>query len=69
MNVYDFDGTIFNSNCTVGFALWSMKRHPKLLVTYLPGLLKCAIGYKTGKIPNYKFLRKLHSFEWFFLNN
>lgn len=62
MNVYDFDGTIFSSNCTVGFALWCIKRHPKLCFTYCPGLLKCAIGYKTGKIPSYKFLRKLFCF-------
>ena len=39
MNVYDFDGTIFKSNCTVSFALWCMMRHPKLWFTYCPGIL------------------------------
>ena len=34
MNVYDFDGTIFYSDCSIGFALWCVKRHPKVMVTY-----------------------------------
>ena len=62
MNVYDFDGTIFPSNSTIGFALWCIKRRPKLLFTYCPGLLVSIIQYKTGKIPNYKMMRKLFGF-------
>ena len=30
MNVYDFDGTIFPGDCSIGFALWCANRHPKL---------------------------------------
>lgn len=62
MNVYDFDGTIFYSDCSIGFAIWSMKRHPKLWVTYLPGLLKCLVQHKMGKIPNYQLQRKMFSY-------
>ena len=62
MNVYDFDGTIFYSDCSIGFAIWCMKRHPKLLVTYLPGLLKKLVQYKRGKIPNYQLQRKMFSY-------
>ena len=62
MNVYDFDGTIFKSNSCVGFAIWCMARHPKLCFTFLPGMVKAAIQYKTGKIPEYKMLRKLFGF-------
>ena len=36
MNVYDFDGTIFPGDCSIGFAIWCMNRHPKLWFTYFP---------------------------------
>lgn len=62
MNVYDFDGTIFYSNSTVGFALWCMRRHPKLCVTYAPRVLWYFIRFKLGKVPNYRLQRELFSY-------
>ena len=62
MNVYDFDGTIFYSDCSIGFAFWCMNRHPKLWFTFFPGLLKTLIRYKKGKIPNYQLQRKMFSY-------
>ena len=62
MNVYDFDGTIFPSNCTIGFALWCMRRCPKLWFTYLPKMPGSLIKYKMGKLPSYKLLRRLFSY-------
>ena len=62
MNVYDFDGTIFYSDCSIGFALWCMKRHPKLWVTFFPSLVKNLILYKRGKIPNYLMQRRMFSY-------
>lgn len=62
MNVYDFDGTIFYSDCSIGFALWCMKRHPKLWVTYFPSVVKNLILYKRGKIPNYQMQRRMFSY-------
>lgn len=62
MNVYDFDGTIFYSDCAVGFALWCIKRHPKLLVTFMPGMIKTLILYKFGKVPNFRLQRKMFSY-------
>ena len=62
MNVYDFDGTIFFSDCSIGFARWCMARRPKLWFTYLPHVVKGLIQYKTGKIPNHKMQRKMFSF-------
>ena len=50
MNVYDFDGTIFYSDCSIGFAFWCMKRHPKLWFTYFPGAVKSYIGVLDGEV-------------------
>ena len=62
MNVYDFDETIFYPNCTFKFSLWCVCRHPGLLFTYVPGMVVQAVGFKLGKIPQYKFLRKFFEF-------
>ena len=62
MNAYDFDGTIFPSNCTIGFAIWCMIRHPKLWFTYAPRAFKCVVLYKLGKMPSYRMLRELYSY-------
>lgn len=62
MNVYDFDGTIFYSDCSIGFAFWCMKRHPKLWFTYFPSVIKSFFQYKKGKIPNYLMQRKMFSY-------
>lgn len=62
MNVYDFDGTIFPSDCSIGFAFWCMKHHPKLWFTFFPGVIKALIQYKRGTIPNYTLQRKMFSY-------
>ena len=62
MNVYDFDGTIFYSACSIGFAVWCMKRHPKLCFTYLPRVVKNLILYKAGRIPNHLMQRRMFSY-------
>lgn len=62
MNVYDFDGTIFYSDCSIGFALWCVRRHPKLLFTYLPRMIVTLIKYKRGKLPNYLLQRRMFSY-------
>ena len=50
MNVYDFDGTIYASDCAIGFCIWCMNRHPKLWFTFAPGAIRNAIRRKRGKI-------------------
>ena len=62
MNVDDFDGTIFYSDCSIGFAFWCLKRHPKLWFTYFPSVIKSFFQYKKGKIPNYLMQRKMFSY-------
>ena len=62
MNVYDFDGTIFPTDCTIGFCFWCMKRHPKLWFTFAPKAIKNLILRKTGKMPEYLMQRKFFSY-------
>ncbi len=44
MNVYDFDGTIYEGDSTADFWKFSMKKHPKCLRT-LPGVIVFGIAY------------------------
>ena len=62
MNVYDFDGMIYYPDCTVSFALWCAKRHPKLWFTFVPKAIKNLILYKRGKLPRYQLERQFFSF-------
>ena len=62
MNVYDFDGTIFPTDCTVGFGIWCMNRHPKLWFTFFPKMVVTLIRRKAEKIPEYLMQRTLFSY-------
>lgn len=62
MNVYDFDGTIFPSDCSIGFCFWCMNRHPKLWFTFFPKALKNLILSKQGKLPEYLLQRKFFGY-------
>ena len=62
MNVYDFDGTIFPGDCSIGFCFWCMNRHPQLWFTFFPKALKNLILRKQGKIPEYLMQRKFFSY-------
>ena len=35
MNIYDFDGTLYDGDSTFDFILYSLKKHPSLL-RFLP---------------------------------
>ena len=59
MNVYDFDDTLFDSDCSISFGFWCMNRHPKLYFTYFPRVIKYFIKYKLNLIPNYRMQREL----------
>ncbi len=58
MNVYDFDGTIFSKDCSIGFCIWCMNRHPKLWFTFAPKAIRNLIRSKRGKIPEYLMQRE-----------
>ena len=62
MNVYDFDGTIFPTDCSIGFCFWCMKRHPKMWFKFFPKLVKTLIQKKRGKISESKMQRKFFGY-------
>ena len=62
MNVYDFDGTIFSSDCSIGFCIWCMNHHPKLWLTFFPKAIKNLILKKKGKMPEYLMQRTFFSY-------
>ena len=62
MNVYDFDGTIFPGDCSIGFCFWCMKTRPKMWFTFAPKAIKNIILRKTGRIPEYKMQREFFGY-------
>ena len=62
MNVYDFDGTIYPTDCTIDFCFRCMKRHPRLWFTFFPKAVKNLILRKMGKMPEYLMQRKFFGF-------
>ena len=62
MNVYDFDGTIYASDCAKGFCIWCMNRHPKLWITFFPKAIINLLLAKKGKMPEYLMQRKFFSY-------
>ena len=62
MNVYDFDGTIFPSDCAIGFCIWCMNRHPKLWLTFFPKAIEITVLNKLGKMPEYLKQRKFFGY-------
>ena len=62
MNVYDFDGTIFPGDCSLGFCIWCMNRHPKLYFTFVPKTLKNLILRKAGKMTETRIQREFFGY-------
>ena len=62
MNVYDFDGTIFPTDCSIGFCIWCMNRHPRLWFTFFPKAVKAVVLKKLGKIQEYQMQRKFFGY-------
>lgn len=61
MNVYDFDGTIYNGDSSVSFWLFILKRHPSI-IRVLPNQFHAMIMYKLGKISLTKAKEAFFSF-------
>ncbi len=65
MNIYDFDGTIYDGDSTVDFWLFSLKRHPSVILS-LPVQIAAVIMHKAGKYTTtemkehfFSFIRKI----------
>lgn len=50
MNVYDFDGTIYPTDCSIDFFFWCLKSHPRLWLTHFPKTIKNLVLRKVGKM-------------------
>lgn len=50
MNVYDFDGTIYPTDCSIDFFFWCLKSHPRLWLTHVPKTIKNLVLRKMGKM-------------------
>ena len=62
MNVYDFDGTIYPTDCSIDFCFWSMKRHPKLFFTFFPKAIKNLVLRKMGKMTEARMQREFFGY-------
>lgn len=61
MNVYDFDGTIYEGDSTIDFFVFSLKRNAKIRKC-MPAIFWTAIKYKVGKVGLNIFKEKFYSF-------
>ena len=62
MNVYDFDGTIFPGDCSIGFFFFCLKSHPKLWNTYFPKTIKNLRLRKKGRINEAQMQREFFGY-------
>lgn len=51
MDVFDFDNTIYDGECSLDFFKYCIKRKPSL-ARYLPRIAAMAVKYKMGKVSN-----------------
>lgn len=61
MNVYDFDGTIYDGDSTIDFYLFCVMKKPSVLFS-IPKQLNAVIKYKLGKITKTKMKSLFFSF-------
>ena len=61
IDVYDFDGTIYNGNSSIDFLMFALKKK-KSLIKYIPRILIFFILYLIGLISTKKFKEEYFSF-------
>ena len=62
MNVYDFDGTIYDGDSSVDFWLYSIRKKPSVFLKCLPELFCGALLYGLKRIPKEKWKEHFFSF-------
>lgn len=61
MNVYDFDGTIYDGDCTLDFWFWCFRKYPGIIKS-LPKVCWCAFRFKAGFVSREYFKECFYSF-------
>ena len=61
MNVYDFDGTIYDGDSSVDFTLFCLRRRPACLAS-VPGMAASAALYALGRVDKTRMKEGLFSF-------
>lgn len=61
MNVYDFDGTIYDGDSTIDFYFYCLKKYPRI-VFCLPRQLMAALWYKMKRCDKTRFKESFYSF-------
>ena len=62
MNVYDFDGTIYDGDSSVDFWLYSIREKPSVFLKCLPELFCGALLYGLKRIPKERWKEHFFSF-------
>ena len=62
MNVYDFDGTIYDGDSSVDYWLYSIRKKPSVFLKCLPELFCGALLYGLKRIPKEKWKEHFFSF-------
>ena len=68
MNIYDFDGTIYDGDSCKDIVIYGLKKHPKLTLDSLKRAKKLKNDYEKGMIPFERVKEELLSFI-FKINN
>lgn len=61
MNVYDFDKTIYDGDCTVDFYLYCLKKYP-CIYKKIPEVLWYGLLFKLGIVPKKEFKSRFFKF-------
>lgn len=61
MNVFDFDGTIYEGDSSVDFFLFCLRRHPSMALG-APGMLAAALAYRAGRITKTRMKERFFAF-------
>ncbi len=62
MNVYDFDGTIYDGDATVGFIFYTVRHHPLVMIKSLPKQISAVVAYLVGKSDKTRMKSQFFSF-------
>ena len=62
MNVYDFDGTIYNGDSTVDFWLYCLRKRPAACLKSMPAQLAGAVLYGLRRIPKEGWKERFFTF-------